>query len=82
MPVKKKTRGLRCPTCKTLVMRTEEEFPFCTERCRLIDLGKWASGGYVISTPVTDPEELLDAEAKQRKLDGLHGDQDRSKFTH
>jgi endogenous inhibitor of DNA gyrase (YacG/DUF329 family) len=24
----------------------------------MIDLGKWASGGYVISTPITDPEQL------------------------
>jgi uncharacterized protein len=79
MPVKKKTRGLRCPTCKTLVLRAEEEFPFCSARCRLIDLGKWASGGYVISTPVTDPEELLDAEAKQRKLNRLRGEEEESK---
>jgi endogenous inhibitor of DNA gyrase (YacG/DUF329 family) len=26
--------------------------PFCSERCRLIDLGNWASEKYVISTPV------------------------------
>jgi hypothetical protein len=25
--------------------------PFCSDRCRLIDLGNWASGKYVISTP-------------------------------
>ena len=31
-----------------------EDFPFCSERCRLIDLGKWASGQYVVSSPVTD----------------------------
>ncbi len=24
----------------------------------MIDLGKWASGGYVISTPITDPDDL------------------------
>jgi len=35
---------------------SDPEFPFCGERCRLIDLGKWASGGYVISTPLNDPE--------------------------
>jgi uncharacterized protein len=58
MPRKKKVAALRCPTCRTLVLRTEPEFPFCSERCRLIDLGKWASGGYVISTPITDPEAL------------------------
>jgi endogenous inhibitor of DNA gyrase (YacG/DUF329 family) len=47
---------LRCPTCKKIVLRSEPEFPFCSGRCRLIDLGKWASGGYVISTPINDPE--------------------------
>ncbi|HEY6937924.1 MAG TPA: DNA gyrase inhibitor YacG [Terriglobales bacterium] len=54
---RKRALSLRCPTCKKLVLRTDPEFPFCGERCRLIDLGKWASGGYVISTPITDPEE-------------------------
>ena len=53
---RKRTISLRCPTCKKLVLRTDSDFPFCSERCRLIDLGKWASGGYVISTPITDPE--------------------------
>lgn len=55
---KKKTQSLRCPTCRTLVLPGEENFPFCSDRCRLIDLGKWAIGGYVISTPITDPEQL------------------------
>lgn len=55
---KKKVRSLRCPTCRKIVLREEPEYPFCSERCRMIDLGKWASGGYVISTPVTDPEQL------------------------
>ncbi len=40
------------------MLRTDPEFPFCGERCRLIDLGKWASGGYVISTPINDPDDL------------------------
>ena len=65
----RKSRSLRCPTCKTLVLAGDEHFPFCSERCRLIDLGKWASGGYVISTPVTDPEQLesMVEEQSQRK---------------
>ena len=53
---KKVVRSLRCPTCRKLVLRSEPEFPFCSERCRLIDLGKWASGGYVISSPLNDRE--------------------------
>ena len=53
---KKKVRNLRCPTCRKIVLAGEPEFPFCSERCRVIDLGKWASGGYVISSPLNDPE--------------------------
>jgi len=66
---RKRIRGLRCPSCQTIVLRTDPEFPFCSERCRLIDLGKWASGKYVISTPVTDPESMenLNAEKKDER---------------
>lgn len=55
---RKKSLSLRCPTCKTIVVRSDEQFPFCSDRCRLIDLGKWASGGYRISSPIMDPELL------------------------
>jgi endogenous inhibitor of DNA gyrase (YacG/DUF329 family) len=65
--VKKKTRSLRCPTCRMLVVRGNENFPFCSDRCRLIDLGKWASGGYVISTPITDPEQLENMAEEQSR---------------
>lgn len=51
---RKKTSELRCPICKNAVATSAADFPFCSERCRLIDLGKWASGQYVISSPVTD----------------------------
>jgi len=53
---KKSSRSVRCPTCRKIVLARDPEFPFCSERCRLIDLGKWASGGYAISTPLNDPE--------------------------
>jgi len=53
---KKRVRNLRCPTCRKIVLANDPEFPFCSERCRLIDLGKWASGGYVIASPLNDPE--------------------------
>ncbi|HVT96749.1 MAG TPA: DNA gyrase inhibitor YacG [Acidobacteriaceae bacterium] len=52
------TKILRCPTCRTIVTQQEENFPFCSDRCRVIDLGKWASGAYRISSPVLDPEVL------------------------
>jgi hypothetical protein len=41
------------------VKTADPDFPFCSERCRLIDLGKWASGGYVITSPVHDNEESI-----------------------
>lgn len=62
---------LRCPTCRTLVKKESENFPFCSDRCRVIDLGKWASGGYRISSPVLDPEVLegLDEGSRRPKND-------------
>jgi len=61
---RKKALSLRCPTCKTIVLRSDEHFPFCSDRCRLIHLGKWASGGYRISSPVLDPELLEEVEQR------------------
>lgn len=54
---RKRSLKLRCPICKKPVTSTASDFPFCSERCRTIDLGKWASGVYVISSPVKDAEE-------------------------
>jgi uncharacterized protein len=61
---RKKALSLRCPTCRRIVLRSDENFPFCSDRCRLIDLGKWASGGYRISSPVLDPELLEEVEQR------------------
>jgi len=41
------------------VTSKDAEFPFCSDRCRLIDLGKWASGAYVISSPVQDTGDRI-----------------------
>jgi len=57
-PKKKSAKLLRCPTCNELVQFDDEDFPFCSDRCRKIDLGKWASGVYKISSPILDPEVL------------------------
>lgn len=39
---------VKCPTCKKPVPLGAEQFPFCSERCRLIDLGRWADEDYRI----------------------------------
>ena len=58
MPRKRKV-SVKCPICNKSVAVGAEDFPFCSERCRLIDLGKWASGKYVVSSPVQDISDLL-----------------------
>ncbi len=55
---------MTCPICRKEVERDDPEFPFCSERCRLVDLGNWASGKYVISTPMNPPEPARDAQDK------------------
>lgn len=54
--VKKSGGGVKCPICKSPVTQASETFPFCCERCRLIDLGKWISGDYKISRPVEEAD--------------------------
>jgi endogenous inhibitor of DNA gyrase (YacG/DUF329 family) len=60
----------QCPICrKPTDSDSNAEFPFCSERCKLLDLGAWASEKYVISEPVIDesfPEDL-DRDADERK---------------
>lgn len=53
----KRQLNLRCPICKKPIKSSSADVPFCSERCRLLDLGKWASGEYVVSSPVTDAED-------------------------
>ena len=43
--------SMKCPICKKEVKLDDPDMPFCSDRCRLIDLGNWASEKYVISTP-------------------------------
>jgi len=52
-----------CPLCKKVEVKLgDPDFPFCSERCRLIDLGNWASEKYVISSPTVPkpPQEEED----------------------
>jgi len=53
--------AFRCPICKKPVEEPQAGaenvrsfFPFCSERCKLIDLGRWLDGKYQI--PVTEDE--------------------------
>jgi hypothetical protein len=52
-------RQSKCPICGKQVASDQKSYPFCSERCRTIDLARWAQGKYVISRPVeqSDQEE-------------------------
>jgi Uncharacterized protein conserved in bacteria len=52
------SKALFCPTCRKVVLAADPDFPFCSDRCRILDLGKWASGEYKISSPIQDPDDL------------------------
>ena len=56
---------LHCPICRKEVPLDSPDIPFCSDRCRLIDLGKWASGDYKISSPIFDEDLLEELEAGQ-----------------
>jgi endogenous inhibitor of DNA gyrase (YacG/DUF329 family) len=50
-----------CPTCRkriTVERREEAPFrPFCSHRCKMVDLGRWLDGTYTVSEPL-DPKDL------------------------
>ena len=45
-----------CRTCSDDVAVTAPEFPFCSERCRLVDLGEWFDEKHKISRPMTQAD--------------------------
>lgn len=48
-----------CPTCKKKFNYYASEFrPFCSERCRLIDLGQWLNESYSVPVEKLSDEEV------------------------
>ena len=49
---------MKCPTCNKETEYSGNPYrPFCSERCKLLDLGKWAGGGFRVPTDERPPEE-------------------------
>jgi uncharacterized protein len=56
---------MRCPICKKPVeapvpapkSSVKSAFPFCSERCKLIDLGRWLDGKYQVPVVEEDGDE-------------------------
>jgi endogenous inhibitor of DNA gyrase (YacG/DUF329 family) len=57
---------MRCPICSKPVKNEPPRpgqrsyFPFCSERCKLIDLGRWLDGKYQIPVADDDKDEQQD----------------------
>lgn len=49
-------KGERCPVCSATVGAAPQNrtYPFCSERCRTIDLGNWLDGRYRVAGPPAD----------------------------
>jgi endogenous inhibitor of DNA gyrase (YacG/DUF329 family) len=56
----------RCPTCgKPFEIERIDDlpsFPFCSERCKLVDLGRWIDGVHVIPGPEVPASEQAEPE--------------------
>ena len=50
-----KNNKTKCPTCESFSVKSS--YPFCSQRCSSIDLGKWFDGKYSIPS-VEDPDGL------------------------
>lgn len=52
-------RQVSCPRCRGVAVfdASNPWRPFCSERCRMVDLGAWASESYRVGDPSTDDPE-------------------------
>lgn len=62
---------VNCPTCeKSIEWTPENNFrPFCSERCKLIDLGDWADESHKISQNIQPDQQL-----SEEMLDAIEGE--------
>jgi len=67
----KAKKATQCPLCKKETMKDFR--PFCSKKCKMVDLYKWVSGHYVIPG---DPASILDAEEKEAKEEWQEAHQD------
>ncbi len=65
---------MKCPTCKKPVAEPGPDdplprwYPFCSERCKLIDLGNWLDGKYQIPVEADDIDEQQYPDDPPREL--------------
>lgn len=67
-------RQTTCPICRTMLPATAASesavFPFCSERCRNVDLLRWSQGRYAIVEPL-DPGQLSSETSELDESSGM-----------
>lgn len=62
---------LVCPTCRKKVQYSDlkeiPHRPFCSRRCKMVDLGKWLNEEYRISEPLDGTQDLSPEDPSERK---------------
>jgi endogenous inhibitor of DNA gyrase (YacG/DUF329 family) len=60
-------KEISCPTCgKKSIWSADNPYrPFCSDRCKLIDLGAWAEGKHRVPGEPANPSELPDEEDQE-----------------
>jgi len=59
---------VKCPICHREIPDLPDGFPhrpFCSSRCKLVDLGNWLNERYCLSRPL-EPEELPEEQSRKR----------------
>jgi len=55
-------KSFKCPICGKSFeierLSDQPSFPFCSDRCKLVDLGRWIDGTYLISRELTEDEQI------------------------
>jgi endogenous inhibitor of DNA gyrase (YacG/DUF329 family) len=54
------TKLKRCPICRQPTDPAWKVYPFCSDRCKTIDLGNWSSERYRAHSPLTEADEKND----------------------
>ncbi len=58
LPADRLARRVQCPTCHKFFIYGESKFrPFCSERCRMVDLGRWFKEEYKVAAVDQTPED-------------------------
>ena len=63
---------MACPTCRRPVPPDSPSRPFCEPRCRLLDLGNWLDGRYLVPAAEEEDADGVNRPAEEEDADGVN----------